>query len=190
MPGPLMTVTISESIRNGIWAGPKLIAGHAILEIALIAGILFGLTPLLQNETFFIIVALAGGGIMLWMAGGMIGSLKTLQLTGNTEAKRQNNLYMSGILMSLANPYWIIWWATIGLGYILSSMKYGTTGIIFFFFGHILGDLVWYSGISFAVGKGRELFTNKTYRILVGSCAAFLIAFALWLIYDGSTRMI
>jgi threonine/homoserine/homoserine lactone efflux protein len=190
MPGPLLTVTISESAQRGGWAGPKLIAGHAVLEIALIAGILLGLAPLLQNETFFIIVALAGGGIMLWMAWGMFSSLPTLELKTEATAKRQNNIYLSGILMSLANPYWIIWWATIGLGYILSSMKYGYIGIIIFFIGHILGDLVWYSGISFAVGKGRSLFTNKVYRILVGSCAAFLVVFAVWLLYDGGTKFI
>jgi threonine/homoserine/homoserine lactone efflux protein len=189
MPGPLLTVTISESAKRGGWAGPKLIAGHAILEIALIAGILLGLAPLLQNETFFIIVALTGGGIMIWMAWGIFSSLPTLELKHEATAKKQNNIYLSGILMSLANPYWIIWWATIGLGYILSSMKYGFIGIIIFFFGHILGDLVWYSGISFAVGKGRSLFTNKVYRILVGSCASFLVAFAFWLIYNGGSKL-
>jgi threonine/homoserine/homoserine lactone efflux protein len=189
MPGPLLTVTISESAQRGGWAGPKLIAGHAVLEIALITGILLGLAPLLQNETFFIIVALAGGGIMIWMAWSMFSSLPTLELKNEATAKKQNNIYLSGILMSLANPYWIIWWATIGLGYILSSMKYGFIGIIIFFVGHILGDLVWYSGISFAVGKGRSLFTNKVYRILVGSCAAFLVVFAVWLIYNGGSKL-
>jgi threonine/homoserine/homoserine lactone efflux protein len=92
--------------------------------------------------------------------------------------------------MSLANPYWIIWWATIGLGYVLHSQKLGFIGIVFFFIGHILGDLVWYSAISFAVGKGRKFFSNKTYRILVGACAAFLAFFAVWLIWDGVVKLL
>ena len=190
MPGPLLTVTISESAKKGGWAGPKLIAGHAVLEITLIAGILLGLAPLLQNETFFIIVALAGGSIMIWMSWSMFSSLPKLEIKEGSASVRSGNIYLSGILMSLANPYWIIWWATIGLGYILSSIKYGAIGIVVFFIGHILGDLVWYSSISFAVGKGRKVFTNRVYRILVGSCAAFLAFFAVWLIYDGSTRLL
>jgi len=190
MPGPLLTVTISESARQGGWAGPKLIAGHAILEIALIVAIILGLAPLLQNETFFIIVAIAGGGIMIWMAWGMFRSLPQLKLDSEAHTKKQNNIYLSGILMSLANPYWIIWWATIGLGYIISSLEYGALGIILFFIGHILGDLVWYSSISFAVGKGRSLFTQKVYRILVASCATFLVAFAIWLIYSGGSKVL
>ncbi len=188
MPGPLLTVTISESARQGGWVGPKIIAGHAVLEIILIIGVLLGLAPLLQDEIFFIIIALVGGGIMIWMAWSMFRSLSHLEINSDIHTSKQSNIYLSGILMSLANPYWIIWWATIGLGYIMHSIKFGALGIILFFIGHILGDLVWYSGISFAIGKGRNLFTNRIYRILVGSCAFFLTAFAIWLIYTGGSR--
>ncbi len=190
MPGPLLTVTISESARQGGWVGPKIIVGHVILEIVLIAGILLGLAPFLQNETFFILIAVVGGIIMIMMAWSMFKSLPGIEINSDIHAKKQNNIYLSGILMSLANPYWIIWWATIGLGYILSSMKFGVVGIVLFFIGHILGDLVWYSGISFAIGKGQRLFTNKIYRILVGSCATFLVVFAVWLIYSGGSKLL
>ncbi len=190
MPGPLLTVTISESARQGGWVGPKIIAGHAVLEIVLIAGILLGLAPFLQNDTFFILIAIAGGGIMIWMSWGMFSSLPQLNINSDADTKKQGNIYLSGILMSLANPYWIIWWATIGLGYILHSIKFGIIGVVLFFIGHILGDLVWYSGISFAIGKGRNLFTNRIYRILVGSCATFLALFAVWLIYTGGVKLV
>ena len=158
MPGPFMTMTIGESVRRGPWVGPKMIVGHAILEIALLCALFFGLAPLFEKDIFFIVIALAGGAIMIWMAQSMFRSLSTLKI--NTAAKSNSgmNLYIAGILMSLANPYWIIWWATIGLAYVLHSQKLGFLGIAFFFFGHILGDLVWYSAISIAVGKGRKFF--------------------------------
>ncbi len=91
--------------------------------------------------------------------------------------------------MSLANPYWIIWWATIGLGYVMISKTHGVTGVIFFFLGHILGDLVWYSAISFAVGKGRQFFSIRTFKILVGACAVFLFGFAVWLVVTGIGKL-
>lgn len=190
MPGPFMTMTIGESARSGPWVGPKMIAGHAILEMVLLAAIFFGLAPLFQKDLFFVLVALVGGGIMIWMAQSMFRSLPKLEINTAVTGNKSMNLYLAGILMSLANPYWIIWWATIGLGYVLHSQKLGFTGIVFFFIGHILGDLVWYSAISVAVGKGRKFFGNKTYRILVGVCAAFLSFFALWLIYDGIAKLI
>ena len=190
MPGPLMTMTIGESARSGPWVGPKMIAGHAVLEIALLFALFFGLAPLFKNENFFIAVAILGGLILIWMAQSMFRSLPTLEIKAETTSNKTMNLYLAGILMSLANPYWIIWWATIGLGYVLVSKELGFAGIAFFFVGHILGDLVWYSAISVAVGKGRKFFSNKIYRILVGTCAVFLALFAGWLIWDGVGKLV
>jgi threonine/homoserine/homoserine lactone efflux protein len=167
-----------------------MIAGHAVLEIALLLALFFGLAPLFKNEIFFIAVAIAGGLILIWMAQNMFRSLPTLEINAVKTSKKTMNLYLAGILMSLANPYWIIWWATIGLGYVLVSKELGLAGIVFFFTGHILGDLVWYSAISFGIGKGRKFFSNKTYRILVGTCAVFLVFFAIWLIWDGVAKLI
>ena len=190
MPGPLMTATIGESARSGPWVGPKMIAGHALLEVGLLFALFFGLAPLFKNELFFIIIALIGGVIMLWMAQSMFRSIPKLAIKTESPSAKGMNVYLSGILMSLANPYWIIWWATIGLGYVLVSGELGFAGIAFFFAGHILGDLVWYSAISFAVGKGRRFFSNRTYRTLVGACAVFLAVFAGWLVIKGIDRWV
>jgi len=108
MPGPLLTVTISEATRRGTWAGFYLISGHAVLELILLVGLMFGLAPLFNNELFFTIVAFSGGLIMLWMAWGMFKSLPTLTVNSDLTAEKENNLILSGVLMSLANPYWII----------------------------------------------------------------------------------
>ena len=178
MPGPLLTATVSESSRRGFLAGPMLIAGHGILEMGLVVLLVLGVAPFLQRDGVFAVIAIAGGAILLWMAFGMFRTLPTLSLSISAEKQGDNSLIMSGILMSLANPYWIIWWATIGFGYILHSMQFAMWGILFFFTGHILADLVWYSAVAAAVGKGRHLFTDGIYRGIVGTCAAFLVVFA------------
>ncbi len=190
MPGPLLTVTISEATRKGPLAGVLLILGHAILELLLLVGLMFGLAPLFQNETFFIIVAFVGGLIMLWMATGMFKSLPTLSVNGVQVADKKNNLVLSGALMSLVNPYWIIWWATIGIGYIITAQEFGWIGVIIFYIGHIMGDMIWYCAISFAVGKGKQLFTDKIYRILIGVCGLFLVGFSFYLVYSGLQKII
>jgi len=189
IPGPFMTTTISESARRGPWVGPKMIAGHALLELALLFALFFGLAPLFTNKIFFVIISLAGGAIMIWMAQGMFRALRTLEIVTTAKSGKPVNLFVAGIAMSLANPYWIIWWATVGLGYLVVAQKLGFTGIVFFFSGHILGDLVWYSAISFAVGKSRQFFSNKVYRVLVGVCATFLAVFAFWMIYKGIEKV-
>jgi threonine/homoserine/homoserine lactone efflux protein len=186
MPGPLLTVTISESAKRGAVAGPMLILGHGILELLLLAALFLGLGPVLEHELFFLITAFVGGVIMFWMAWGMFRSLPTLTVNSPGENVRvKASLPLTGALMSLANPYWIIWWATIGMGYVIYAKQFGAWGIAFFFTGHILGDLIWYWAISFAVSKGKTLFTDKVYRILIGVCGAFLVMFAVYLIVSA-----
>jgi threonine/homoserine/homoserine lactone efflux protein len=80
MPGPLLTVTITESSRRGMMTGPLLIAGHAILELALVVALLMGLAPLLKMEPVFIVIALAGSAVLLWMGVGMLKSLPAVTL--------------------------------------------------------------------------------------------------------------
>jgi len=189
MPGPLLTATISESSRRGFRAGPLLIGGHAILELALVAALLLGLAPILRLPAVFVFCALGGSVILLWMALGMFRSLSTLTLTWEAGPEHGNHPVLSGILMSVANPYWIIWWATIGLGYILYSQQFGFWGVAFFFAGHILADLVWYSVISAAVAGGRHFLTDRLYRDLIGTLAVFLVAFAVYFAYAGVGKL-
>jgi len=188
MPGTLLTVTISESSRRGALVGPLLIAGHGILEIGLLAALLFGLAPLFNQEWFFIFVAFTGGAILLYMAFGMFRALPSLSLALDaTETKQRGNLVLTGVLMSAVNPYWIIWWATIGITYITQARQLGAAGLLAFFSGHILADLVWYSMVSTAIGKGRALFSDRIYKGLIGICATFLTAMACFLIFKAIT---
>ena len=190
MPGPLLTATISESSQRGAIAGPLLILGHSILELLLLVALFLGLAPLLTHSIAFIIISIVGGSILLWMAIGMFRSLPTLELKFDTKRVNQGHLIKTGILMSLANPYWTIWWATIGLGLIMQSKERGLAGVACFYFGHILADLIWYAFVSTAVGKGKRLMNNQVYRGLIGSCAVILVGFSLYFIYAAIGKML
>jgi threonine/homoserine/homoserine lactone efflux protein len=189
MPGPLLTITISESPRRGFITGPLLIAGHAVLELALITALLLGLAPFFQMPVIFVVTAITGSFILLWMAFNMFRSLPSLNISWEEDKTKRNHPTISGILMSVANPYWIIWWATIGLGYILYSWQFGLWGITFFFAGHILADLSWYSFISAAVARGRNFLNDRLYRGLIAVCAVFLILFACYFAYAGLEKL-
>ncbi len=190
MPGPVLTVTVSESARQGAKAGPLMIFGHGLLELALVLALLGGLAPFFSRDEVFIFVSLLGGAILLWMACTMFRELPGLKLKLEQDDQKPRSLILAGILLSLANPYWFIWWATIGIGYILYSVKFGIPGIVAFFTGHILADLAWYSLISFGVAKGRNFFTDTFYRRLIGACATFLFVFSCYFFYSGLERII
>ena len=190
MPGPVLTVTVSESARQGAKAGPLMIFGHGLLELVLVLALLGGLAPFFSRDEVFIFVSLLGGAILLWMACMMFKELPGLKLKVEEDGQKPRSLILSGILLSLANPYWFIWWATIGIGYIMYSVKFGIPGIVAFFTGHILADLAWYSLISFGVAKGRSFFTDRFYRRLIGACASFLFVFSCYFFYSGLERII
>jgi len=189
MPGPLLTATISESSRRGVSAGPLLILGHGILELVLVVAIMAGLAPFFQSRGLFTAIAFVGSVILLWMAVGMFRSLPGLSLAANGESQVENRLVVDGILLSVSNPYWTLWWATIGLGYIAQSQRYGFWGIAAFFSGHILADLAWYTAVSAGIGRGRHFLNDRVYRGIIGTCAILLIAFAGYFLYTGIVSM-
>jgi len=189
MPGPLMTATIGESARLGFVTGPLLVTGHALLEAALIAALFLGLAPLMGSGAFFAFTALVGAAILLWMAVGMFRSLPGLQLSTAQGPVMRHHPVVSGILLSLANPYWFIWWATVGTGYILYASRYGPPGVAAFFTGHILADLAWYSLLSAAVAGGRRFLSDGLYRGVIAFCASFLAVFACFFAWAGIDKV-
>ncbi|MFZ5797520.1 MAG: lysine transporter LysE [Desulfobulbus sp.] len=190
MPGPLLTVTVSESSRRGAMAGPLMILGHGILELTLVFALLAGLAPFFQRDDVFVAIALIGGLILLGMSISMFHGLPRLSLDVAAGEEKGRNLVLAGIVFSLANPYWLIWWASIGAGYILYSMQFGVFAVISFFAGHILADLFWYAFISFGVARGRRYFSNRIYRGLIGVCACFLLLFSGYFLYSGIERLV
>lgn len=187
-PGPLFTITISESLRRGFVTGPLLILGHGLLELALIIAIVKGLGTFLKKAPVMGTVAIIGGMILFWMGWGMIKQARGFHFSLKdqpVEGSRTLHPVLSGILTTLSNPYWIIWWATIGLGYMMSAMEYGFMGLIAFFMGHISADLIWFSLVSYGASTGRKLLSDKLYQRIIECSGFFLILFGGWFLTVG-----
>ena len=185
MPGPLLAVTVDESIRRGARAGPLLVLGHMLLESALVAAIAVGLAGILRHTVVVGLIGFAGGAAMCWMGQGMVRSAGGLSLQIRRRTGSRLHPVVAGIVVSLANPYWTIWWATIGAGYVIIGLKWGVAGVLAFFAGHILADFAWYTLVSAAVAGGRRFISDRVYRVGVTLCGAALIAFGLWFFWTG-----
>jgi threonine/homoserine/homoserine lactone efflux protein len=183
VPGPVLSVTISESAKGNFWAGPMIVSGHGVLEIVLIGLLAAGFADLINNTKLLSIIGIVGGSYLLLLAFSMLKNVKKMSMEISDGHSVWGGPFMAGILTSLANPYWIIWWATIGLGYVIVSMKFGLTGLIVFFIGHILADFSWYSMVSLIVSKGRGFISSRVYRRIIGACAVMLIFFGI--IFSG-----
>ena len=213
MPGPLLTVTISESARRGFIAGPLITLGHAVLELALVLALAGGLSFFLTRGGVAQAIAIFGGAFLVYMGWGMARdaltgrvSLPVKQGAADGDAPAGDKAagpaasqagalpgsgglhpVAAGILVSLANPYWLLWWATIGLGFITLSLKSGYAGLTSFFTGHILADLAWYSLVAAAIAGGRRFITDRVYRGILVVCGVFLVGLGAYFLYYGLT---
>ena len=190
MPGPLLTVTIAESAHRGFMAGPLLMIGHAVLELALVVAIILGLGPFLKMPPVMGSIALVGGAILIWMGVQMIRTARNLSLNmDGAEAGVSYSPVLTGILASLSNPYWTLWWATIGLGYLVASIKLGVLGVGVFFVGHIAADFLWYSIVSYGISRGKRILKDRAYQHIIRFCGIFLLGFGGWFLLAGRTYL-
>lgn len=202
MPGPLLTVTIGESARRGFVAGPLLVLGHAVLEIALVGLLVLGAAEFLASGSVHTVIAVVGGAFLVFMGWSMyrdaVKGRVSLQLAGdkqegeNRDEKVTAGLHPvpAGIFVSLSNPYWSLWWATVGLAYITTSMARGTAGLVAFLSGHLLSDLLWYGAVAGAVAGGRRFMSQAVYRGLIVACGIFLVGLGVYFVYSGLVKVI
>lgn len=187
MPGPLLAITISESVRRGFWAGPQLVLGHGILELALIVALATGLSKFMEHELVPVVVGLVGGTVLIGMGVVTVrrGWQKVTMPTASPEMRKSKMLVLSGALVSISNPYWLIWWITLGMAYLLWSLNLGIAGVASFFTGHILADLAWYALVAFIVATGRKVMNDTVYRGLLIVCGLALLSLGGYFITSG-----
>ncbi len=192
-PGPLTAVAISEGARTGRWAGTRLAVGHGLVEIPLVFAIAYGLGALLRRPIVGGIVGLLGAAVLIWMGYGLtVGAWRgKLTLAGAAAAPAPAALRFGqipgGALFTLANPYWLLWWATLGAAYVarVTALAAGPLTVGGLALTHWLTDLAWLGGLSIAVASGRGLIGERGYRGVLLLCGVFLVAFGLYFAGSG-----
>ena len=189
MPGPVTTLIVTETARRGFIAGPLITIGHALLELAMVVALVFGLGDLLKQNAVAGTIGLLGGLFLLWMGFDIVRSAwqgkVSFDTTRDVSASSSGNPIIAGILTSVANPYWILWWATVGAAYLITFRAFGIVGIVAFYFGHTLADWVWNNVVAFVVATGRRVMTDRVYRGILIVCGAFLIALSFYFVNSG-----
>lgn len=186
-PGPLTTMAVREASRGGFLRGWSVALGHAIPEILLVIGLTFGLGDWLSQGHVVGVLSLAGGAVLFWMGTSTVreakaASLPTLEGPDNG---RTGNAVWAGVGTTVSNPYWFLWWATIGSGYVALSQAAGGLAVAVFFLGHILADIGWLGLVAGVVASGRRLVTDGIYRGLLTALGIFLLGFGVYFLWTG-----
>ena len=177
-PGPLFSANIIYGLKEGKIAGLKIAVGNTIVEFPLI--ILLGTGIITSNifPEFRVLIAVIGALGLFAFAGLQIKSIFQKNFQKNIKPSR--GPILAGIFLSALNPFFIIWWLTVGLKLITESIElWGFLGIIILFLFHIWMDYVWLYIVAFFASKSRNFLSNRNYKFLVISLAIVLIYFGL-----------
>jgi threonine/homoserine/homoserine lactone efflux protein len=181
MPGPMFAVTLAKSYKSPL-AGTQMSLGHAVIEVPLILLIYFGFARFFQNTTVQLTLSLVGGAMIIWLG---IGMFRARTEVVNRGKDLPYNAFTAGILTSGLNPFFILWWATVGSMLIMKFTDFGLTGLSLLVVVHWLCDLAWLSLISILIYRTRALWGRKFQQGVFVACGLLLVGFGGWFITSG-----
>ncbi|NLE61325.1 MAG: LysE family transporter, partial [Planctomycetes bacterium] len=162
--------------------------GHGIVEFPLMMVIVAGAGALFQYTAAQIIIGLVGGAFLLHMGGQMLAGLRKQQEIAAPYA--DSHPIWIGIVLTVTNPYFLLWWATVGLGLSLEAKRLGPTAFIIFAVMHWLCDVVWLEILSQASHRGTQVLGRKSMPIILGICAIALIVIGSRFVYDAGKQTV
>jgi threonine/homoserine/homoserine lactone efflux protein len=164
-------------------AGVMIALGHAVVEIPLILLLVVGVASFLESGTARAAIGLAGGTVLVFMGLQLLLSLR--QHNNESEASVQRHPLVIGIVFTAANPYFLVWWATVGLALAAEALAFGVVVLVLFAMVHWLCDLGWMEVLSMAGFKGSEIFGQRAQFVVSAVCGVVLLGFGGKFIYDA-----
>ncbi|MBU4562613.1 LysE family translocator [bacterium] len=181
-PGPVTAVAVSKGTKSP-HAGAFIALGHGMVEIPLMVLILYGFGDILKITYIKAIIGLLGGLFLLKIGLDLLQGIKQAKIDSSNDP---HSPLMAGIILSLANPYFLVWWATIGAILIYRSYSFGLLGFVIFMILHWSCDLCWYYFLSTISFKGGQFFGKRLQQVLFLICGIFLLFFSSKFIYDAA----
>ncbi len=176
-PGPLFVATIANGIKQGAKAGLKIALGHTLVELPLVISIGFGILSLGIVPQFRILISILGALSLFGFAGLQI---KSILKNDSIQPKSKYGSFLTGILLTGLNPFFLIWWFTIGFKLISDALLlWSMLGILIMFGLHIWMDYAWLVLVSFLSSRGRVFLSNKRYKTCMIGINFILIYFGI-----------
>jgi threonine/homoserine/homoserine lactone efflux protein len=180
-PGPMFAVTVAKSYHSP-WAGVQISLGHAVVEVPIILLIYFGFSHFFQNIVVQIVLSIVGGCMLIWMGISMFRARKEVVQTGKDLSY---NGVTAGIIMSISNPFFLLWWATVGIALVAKFFEFGIVGLPILVVTHWSCDLIWLSIVSLVIFRTKALWGRQFQSGIFIICSLLLLGFGGWFIVSG-----
>jgi threonine/homoserine/homoserine lactone efflux protein len=179
-PGPTLIATINASLKGGWTMGPRVTLGHMAVEILMVVLIIAGLAVLIGSYAW--LIAITGGTVLVFFGILTILESRHAQISPSSPApapdeKRGSGPFISGAVTSISNPYFWLWWLTVGSSLMIGAYAGGILSAGAFILGHWGADLSWFTFVSVSIHKGRFLLRDREYRWTLAACGVFLLLF-------------
>lgn len=181
-PGPITAATLAAGVRSRR-AGAMIALGHAAVELPLILLLSMGFGSFLTSSTAQVGIGLAGGMVLILMGVQLLLSLWKPSVDAANPVQRHP--LVIGVVLSVANPYFLIWWATVGLSLALQAMAFGVFMLALFAVVHWLCDLAWLEVLSLAGFTGSEVFGRRAQTVVSVVCGIVMVGFGAKFLYGA-----
>lgn len=181
-PGPTLVATIQASMQRGWMAGPMVTLGHMLIESIVFLMIFAGVSTAIIGFSREIAVI---GGFALVAFGAMTLRESRAGFSGAATEGTVTNPFLAGFVTGVSNPYFWIWWITVGGALLLSTLESGPVLAIAFMAGHWGADLGWYTLVSSGIHSGRNLLLLKGYRYVLLFCGIAMLFFGISFMAGG-----
>ncbi len=185
-PGPVTAATLAAGARSR-HAGAWIATGHAVVEFPLVFLLAYGVGAFLAFPAAKAAIGIAGGLFLLLMGGELLWNLPTIG--HGRKAQVHHHPFLTGVILTGANPYFLLWWITVGLAMVTRAMAFGVWALGLFAVVHWLCDLVWLDLLSLAAFHGSEFFGRRAQRIVFMLCAMALLAFGVKFLWDAAANL-
>ncbi len=186
MPGPMFAATLTKSYKSP-WAGVQISLGHAVIEVPLILLIYFGVAQFFQNNWVQLSLGIVGGGMIAWMGVGLFRARREITREGKDVPY---NAFVAGILLSGLNPFFLVWWITVGSLLLMKFLDFSPQGLVLFIVVHWLCDLVWLTIVSVTVYKTNSFWGPRWQEMVFIVLSVLLVFFAVWFIVSGIQKVV
>ncbi len=177
-PGPVMAITIERGTRSP-HAGAFVTAGHFIVELPFVVLLYFGLGRFAKEPAVRFILGFTGGIFLIYLAWKTFRNRRMVSAPGS---KIASSAFTAGMVMTLANPFLLLWWGTVGSSLLIRSMEFGPMVTILFYVLHISMNFIWLYLLSFLSYKGYTIL-GSGYRFAVAIiCGVLLSGFGIYFV--------
>ena len=176
-PGPLFAATVAYGLKGGIKTGLKMAYGHTVVELPLVVLLGIGAISLNTVPQFREITSILGALSLFVFAGIQI---KSTIKKPSAIFEGKHGPFLAGIILSGLNPFFLIWWFTIGFKLITDAIiLYSFIGIGVMFAFHIWMDYAWICSVAFLSSKGKKIISNKKYHVFMIAISGVLVYFGI-----------